>query len=69
MAVKFSVTIDTASQEFQDNPDLATAQALEKIAVRVKHTVTGEHIVKDGNGNTVGSWSFEFTDEPDPNEG
>lgn len=69
MAVKFSVTIDTAAQEFQDFPDLATAEALGKIAVMVKNTVTGEHIVKDGNGNTVGSWSFEITDEPDPNEG
>jgi len=67
MAARLEVQISASGAAYEENPQEEAAQALERIARAIRDDVTGEHNLKDSNGNTVGSW--EFNPDRDGDEG
>lgn len=70
----FTLTIDCDNAAFEDNPaseirrivrKLGESQALYAIDPSDRRYGANEGTVRDGNGNTVGRWSFEPDTEPD----
>lgn len=53
----FKLSIETTNEAFADDPNEEIARLLEKAAQRVRDGYQSD-LLRDANGNTVGSWSI-----------
>jgi hypothetical protein len=54
----FTLTIDMNNAAF-DDPEQELAVCLTRVAVKITTGITDTGIVRDSNGNTVGSWEIK----------
>lgn len=62
--VEFEMKLHSSNAAFDENPSAETARILREIADDIEASVTYcEGNVRDINGNTIGSFSFEVSEE------
>ena len=61
--MSYRLTFETDNAAFAENPRQEIEQILQFIAESIFHGDGGK--IRDSNGNTIGSWSYEPADEDD----
>ena len=64
----FTLFFDTDNEAFQGDVEAECARILRVVAARLEKGETWQSVVRDVNGNTVGKWELDHTEEEEEEE-